>query len=80
MFGLVRFDPFQRNPRLSNQLVMSQFVFITHGQPEEEERRGEGRGRHVGGGEEEMRKGKGREDGGRRREEKTGMAGGEGRG
>lgn len=35
VFVLVRSDPFQRDPRLSNQLIMRQFVLITDGQPEQ---------------------------------------------
>lgn len=43
VFGLVRLHAAQGHPRLPNELIMCQLVFVTHGHPASE-RQGEGGG------------------------------------
>lgn len=43
VFGLVRLHAAQGHPRLPDELIMCQLVFVTHGHPgSERQRRGEG--------------------------------------
>lgn len=42
VFGLVRLHTTQSHPRLPNELIMCQLVFVTHGHPGSGGRGGEG--------------------------------------